>query len=158
MKLWIFVLSFLLFSFSEIHKYFHSYTDFQINTKTGNAEAVIELFWHDLELSLSKQYHQSISVKDDDFSSLLQQYLSSHFQLKGKDQKVISFSFVGYEIKRDEIEIYLEYKQLNDFSGFYLMNSLLLDEFPEQVNQVMVKHKGKKSTYVLNSKKREVQL
>ena len=63
--------------------------------------------------------------------------------------------FVGYDIHADEINVFLEFPNVSDFSGMQLKNSLLVQEFPEQINQVMLKQGKIKKSWVFNSKSLE---
>jgi hypothetical protein len=143
-------LGFLFFGF--VHKYFHSHATLRTNNTSGQAEAEVELFWHDLEHSLSKESDRTISIKSVDFSSVLESYFSRNFQLLRSTGEKVNAVFIGYEIHADEIEVFIEYPGLTDFNGIRMKNELLVREFPEQVNQVTVKQGKTKKSFVFNSK------
>ena len=134
------------FCIGNAHKYYHSHCTFELNKKSGNAEAVIEVFWHDLEVSVNKYSEVKTSVKSSDFKDYLTKYLNSNFILRDSLKKSINLNLVGTEISNDEMNIYLEIPSVQNWEGITMENKLMFSEFPEQVNQVNVKsQKGKKS-------------
>ena len=134
------------------HKYYHSYSTFELNKKTRNAEVVIEVFWHDLEFSVSKFSGKAVKCAGKEFPGELKKYLAAHFLLKNKIGEETSAQLVGQEIKNDEMMIYLEYPGITTFDGAQLENKLMIKEFPDQVNQVSVKSTQGKKSIVFNSR------
>ena len=153
-KFFVFFL-FSLFVFSFSHKYFHSFTVLRTNSSTGSGEAEVEIIWHDLELSLSKDAGKTITIKSADFSKSLENYFLKNFQVVQPEGQKLNMIFVGYDIHADEINVFLEFPNVSDFSGMQLKNSLLVQEFPEQINQVMLKQGKIKKSWVFNSKSLE---
>jgi hypothetical protein len=151
-KLFYFSLVVLLASAFSLHKYYHSHCDLEINPKTGNAEAVIEVFWHDLEVSVGKENKKKVKMADKDFKELVQIYLKKHFTLRDSAGVEKEFNYIGNEMKGDETVLYLEFKETKSFAGCQLTNTLMLNEFPSQVNQVNVKEGTKKNSLVFDKK------
>lgn len=46
---------------------------------------------------------------------------------------------MGSEVKQEQISVFLEYENLKSFNGLTLTNSLLVREFPTQINKVNLK-------------------
>jgi hypothetical protein len=143
----IFVFTLLLIAASSFvaHKYYHSHAELLLSSSTGNAEAVIELYWHDLEVSLSKESDKKVSVKDSDWNERCSKYFKKHFILKDSIAVEVEQNFVGTSIKADQVLVYIEFKKVKTFKGYSMMNNLLMNEFPQQVNQVNLKGPVKKS-------------
>jgi hypothetical protein len=141
-----------LFLVSSTHKYYHSHCTLELNHKTGNAEAVIEVFWHDLEVSISKNSSKKVKVTDKDFPQSLKSYLENSFVLKDSLKKSLPFQLVGHDIKNDEMNIYLEFEKVKNWYGMQLENSLMIKEYPEQINQVNLKSGARKNSLVFTSK------
>ncbi len=145
MKQIVFFLSLIFLSAFAAHKYYHSHCELLLNEKTGSAEAVVELYWHDLEVSLSAEGKKKIKLGDKDFSEACGDYFKKHFVLKDSLGVEAELNFVGTETKGDQLIVYLEFKGVKQFKGFQLANTLLIKEFPQQVNQVNIKKPKKKS-------------
>ncbi|MFN6037795.1 MAG: DUF6702 family protein [Bacteroidota bacterium] len=132
--------------FALTHKYYHSHCALELNKKSGNAEAIIEVFWHDLEVSVNKFSETKTSVKAIEFKDHLTKYLNAHFIFRDSLKNSIGIHLVGTEILNEEMNIYLEISGIKNWKGISLENKLMTGEFTEQVNQVNVKsEKGKKS-------------
>jgi hypothetical protein len=141
----------ILFSFAA-HKYYHSHCSFELNAASGNAELVLEVFTHDVELALGKKNQKAIKIDDKEINSYLKDYLKENFILKNTEGKILDFTYVGSEVKGDEIQIYFEYPALKSFKGLVLTNSILSREFATQVNKVNLKNGEMKKSLVFTAK------
>ncbi|MBC7862085.1 MAG: hypothetical protein IAF38_03870, partial [Bacteroidia bacterium] len=100
----------------------------------------------------SKKNNKAIKINDKDLNTYVTDYLKENFSLKNAEGKVVEFDFVGTELKNDELSIFLEYKNLKSLSGFSLTNSVLVREFPTQINKVNFKNGEWKKTLVYSKK------
>lgn len=152
MKKLITIASVILFCAFASHKYYHSHADLLINPKTGNAEAVVEVYWHDLEVSLTKSNNKKITTTDKSFNEYCADYFKKHFVIKdslGAEQKQ---TYIGSEIKADMAIIYVEFPAVKTFRATKMTNTLLLKEFPQQVNQVNLKQGEKRKSLVFTGR------
>lgn len=153
MKNNIIITSFIfIFCSATIHKYYHSYCSVEINPKTKNAELVIDIFCHDLEISLTKNNGKEVKIENRNIDTLLKSYLLQTFILKNKNGNILKFKYVGSEVKQEQISVFLEYENLKSFNGLTLTNSLLVREFPTQINKVNLKNAEWKHTMVYTNK------
>lgn len=83
---------------------------------------------------------------------MLKSYLLQTFILKNKNGNILKFKYVGSEVKQEQISVFLEYENLKSFNGLTLTNSLLVREFPTQINKVNLKNAEWKHTMVYTNK------
>ena len=152
LSFWLIICFIAISLISSTHKYYHSHCTLELNKKTGSAEAVMEIFWHDLEASVSNFSGRKLKFTDSDFQQQLKQYLTVHFVIRDSSKSLIPFQLIGCELKSDEVSVYIEFPSIKNFKGLELENSLLVQEFPEQVNQVNIKNESGKKSMVFTSK------
>jgi hypothetical protein len=142
---YIFIFSLFFICGFSAHKYYHSHCELLLNDKTGNAEAVVEVYWHDLEVSINKQLEKKVKTTDKEFKDHCSVYFKKNLIVMDSTGKEFNQVFVGSEIKGDQLIVYLEYEGLTNLKGCSMINTLLISEFPQQVNQVNLKNQKKKS-------------
>lgn len=133
------------------HKYYHSYTTIEVNNTYNTLEIVSELIWHDAEKSLSTYYKKKVSINDPKIDSLLLHYYASHLIITSPNKDTLAYKWIGSELDKEHITIYLESK-CKTLNKHTIYNSLLIATFPEQVNQMAIKDTLIKKTYVFSSK------
>jgi len=107
----------------------------EANIQTKSMEVSIQMFWDDLEKTLSNIENRTITYEDSAFENLTKKYIQQHFVLS-KDKKIKNFQWIGLEIKKDLVICYVEYPGLIYVSHCVLKNDLLMQEFSDQVNLV----------------------
>ncbi|HXI00500.1 MAG TPA: DUF6702 family protein [Sphingobacteriaceae bacterium] len=139
---------------SIFHPFFVSVTEIKHNEKTKSIEISSKIFFDDFESALEKKYHTPIDIlKPADrkkVNQLINDYLSKHLILKinGKPVKMI---YLGYEIEEDGAWCYFEVPEVKKVSRIDIVNNILFENHPSQINMLHVTVKGiRKSTKLDN--------
>ena len=139
------------------HKFYTSLTQIEYKAETQSAEVIINLFSDDLELALSNQNKRKIKSTDPDFQALTYTYLNAKFRLKNAKNQFFKNEYVGLELKRDIVSIYLEIKLSADFDNFSLKQISLLETNKEQINIVNLKSGKARTTLIFTAGKPDIQ-
>ena len=133
------LLCFLLFIGLQAssHKYYTSITQVEYNSKTHSAEFIMNVFWDDLEKTLSNRFKKHISIDSKEFESYLKQYLPTVIQLKNKNH-LKPLNFIGTETKGMTMSVYFEIPLSEGLNNSELKQNLLIDDFAGQTNIVNI--------------------
>lgn len=129
-------------------------TDIAYSEKEKALQVVHKIFVDDLELHIEEKakssgqeirLHLNTPKEHPMADSVLQDYLSEHFQVKinGKKGKSI---FVGKEYENGAVWIYAEYPNLPKPKQLDIQDNLLLDLYDDQNNLVNLEVSGKKGS------------
>lgn len=141
----------VLSTWANAHKFYTSLTQVEYNPKTQSAEVIMNVFTDDLEMAISDHHKRKITSRDRDFNKLCYQYLDAKFQLKDPENQSLKNQYVGLEIKRDMVSIYLEVKLLQGLSNSSLTQVILLESNNEQTNIVNLKNGKNKTSLIFRS-------
>ncbi|SMO65778.1 DUF6702 family protein [Solitalea koreensis] len=119
------------------HKYYTSITQLEYNSKNHTAEFIVNVFWDDLEKTLSKRFNKQLHIDNKDFETYLKQYLPTVIQLKAKNQ-VKPINFIGTETKGMTMSVYFEIALPEGLNNAELKQNLLIDDFEGQTNIVNI--------------------
>ncbi len=140
------------------HPFFISLTELRYNTSSQKMEMAQKIFWDDLEISLAKEFDQSVDfLNPKDKAKLDQQirtYLLKHNQL-WVNGKPIALNYLGYEVEDDAAWFYLESAEAEIPKTVEIRNTLLLAEFDGQQNIVHVYFNSKSPKSMLLGKGEE---
>lgn len=124
-----------LFGFAIKHPFYLGICYFKYNTAGKTIETSVKLFVNDFEESLRKTYQQKVDLingkNEKEINSLIQDYLKKHLQLKVNNQ-LLDPVYLGYEIEKETVWMYLEYKQSSQIKQVEINNTLLYDFFSSQ--------------------------
>ena len=128
------------------HKFYVSMTDIDYNEKDKSLQISLKLTAHDLEIVLKEEGKGSMNfgseLEHDSAKVYLYTYIKSHFQIE-VDQKDYDYKIIGFEVFNDEnMYVYIEAKNINSIQELIIDNTILIDDFPKQVNYIHFKHKG----------------
>ena len=127
------------------HTFHASLMQVEYNDKEKLVEMSLQVFTHDLENILSRRSGKTVILeKTPDASQLTLAYLNESINLKGRDGKVRTFSWVGMEPEADAVWLYIETKMPEGLDGVELRNRVLFELFNDQVNRVHIKYDNKK--------------
>ena len=146
------LLFFLVTTAADAHKFCTSLTQIEYNSKTRAAEVVMNVFFDDWQLALSNQEKRKIRSDDKDFGALSAKYLSSHFQLKSRKNRLAKMQFVGFEFNKDIVTLYVEFPLPEGLDGAEVNQAILLDLYSEQTNMVNLMNGAKKKSLVFRDK------
>jgi hypothetical protein len=136
-----------------MHPFYLGITHLKQNTKTQSIEASFKLFVNDLEETLRKLNSKPIDLINGtnkvELNKLLESYLNTHFKLK-LNSKDIKFAYIGFEIEKDIVWIFVEYKQVKSIKTVEIENTLLYDHFKQQTNIIRLEANGSEQNNKLN--------
>ena len=148
----------LMASFTPImHKYYVGLTEVNIDSKKHSLDVSTKLFMDDLEAGLLKSYNKKVdlstSVNNKEVQQLLMNYLDANFKIN-VGGKLLKLKFVGYEVENDAVWCYSEVTSFKGKGTVSILNTLLYESFPEQVNLMNVNWDGvNKSVRLSNPEK-----
>ncbi|TDQ17269.1 hypothetical protein DFQ04_1921 [Algoriphagus boseongensis] len=141
-----------------VHPFFISLTEMRYNTNSKKMEIAQKIFWDDLEVSLSKEFGQSVDfLNPKDKAKLnqqLQTYLLKHNQV-WVNGKAVALNYLGYEVEEDAAWFYLESAAAETPKTVEMKNTVLLEEFNGQQNIVHVYFQSKSPRSMLLGKGEE---
>ena len=133
------LINFLLFL---VHTFYISLLTLEYKPEQQKIEYTLKLTAHDTEKALAnaigeKKYNlekQSITTND----SLLSQYVNTRclIEINGNPQRP---HYIGYELDDEELYIFQEIEVQEKPTKINIFNSLLLETFDQQVNEVIIK-------------------
>jgi hypothetical protein len=149
----IFLLFFIipLLSFST-HKYYLSLTQIEYKSESKSIQIIINVFMDDIETALNKDYSIDLQLtnknelKDNDV--YFKKYLEKNLSLK-IDAISSSFNYIGKEYDGDLVYFYLEIENVNNLESIEVVNTILIDHFPEQQNLIKSKVNKKHNSILL---------
>ena len=136
------------------HRYHTSLTRIDYNADEKSAEITIQVFTNDLEDALTKKNGGQPQVRLDKtpkVDELILSYLSDRFVLKNKDGKAKKMRWVGLQAKNDMTTIYVETPMPEGFAAATLENSILNDQFDDEVNLVTTRFGESKTDLVFKT-------
>ena len=144
-----------LLAFSTITHPIHlAVTEIAYSEKEKSLQVMHKIFVDDLELHIEQKIksagqeirlHLNTPKEHPMADSILQDYLSEHFQMKinGKSAKSV---FIGKEYENGAVWIYAEYPNLPKPKQLDIRDNLLLDLYDDQNNLVNLEVSGKKGS------------
>lgn len=134
---------------SFLHPLHVSNTEIAFNNKQKSVEIVCKLFTDDFEDALRKQNKTKIDLTaaglHKEMDVVIKKYMESHLQIKINNQKGV-LSYIGYEIDREAVKVYLEIENVKPFDKLNIDNRILCDYFDDQMNIVHVELFGKRKS------------
>lgn len=130
----IYILHILLFL---LHPFFVAVTDINLNPKTNNIEISSKIFTNDLEKAIANENNIALNITNPcnkaQANNLIALYLQKHLQVK-VNNKLYVVNFLGYQILDDAVWCYLETKKVPKIKTIGIVNTVLLDLHPSQIN------------------------
>lgn len=119
------------------HKFYVSISQIDVNKKDEVLEISIRLFADDLEEAIKKETGKILLLgsynQNPDSEKLIVSYLKNNFIVKQKEAK-INFKFIGYEMEKDIIWIYLENPFDPEIEKLHISNTLIISLYEDQKN------------------------
>jgi hypothetical protein len=115
-----------------------SLTTIKWNEESGRTEVIHRLHTHDAELGVGElQGIPDLSVEDVEGRAHIALYVEEHFHIKSSE-KALPLELIGAELSGNYILVYQEFPNRLPQS-IMVHDSILLETFPTQVNQVNIK-------------------
>ena len=74
-------------------------------------------------------------------------YLKQNFQLKSNGD-IIKIEYLGFEKKRDQINLYMEINDELNEGNFTIKNSILFNSFPNQKNIILIRKGNFRKSFI----------
>jgi hypothetical protein len=163
MRVLCFVLFSLLSSQLEAHEYFFGFAELEYNSVDNRYEGTLILSQHDLEHWLeSKNFTFSNLESEKENTKVLlelEPLLFDGFQVYSIDQTELIFSLQAFEIRPDGmVQFYFESETTPELYELKVRFDLMMDEFPEQQNKLMVLKNEQTFTSVFMRQSKEAKI
>jgi hypothetical protein len=122
---------------SALHKFYVSLTELRYNPDSSRLEVSMRIFPDDLDRALLEKYglatHLATGLEPAEADSLVGEYLTLHLRVEVNGAPV-SFTYLGKEPEANALWCYLESDPVTSPRSLKIRNTILLDEFEDQVN------------------------
>lgn len=154
MKTLIFLLLLSLPLTASAHRYHTSLTRIDYDADEKLAEITMQVFTNDIEDALRKkngdkqQIHLDKTPKIDE---MILNYLSDRFVLKNRAGETKKLRWIGLQTENDVTLFFVETPMPEGLDGATLENSILNDQFDDEVNLVTTRFGGAKTDLVFKT-------
>ena len=157
-KISIILLFFILInvSFAKAHPFYVSICQIDFNKNTEALEISVKVFADDLLLGLSEKGHEKLYLGEEKEDPKTDEYIYSYLQKSLKlrlNSSEVKFSYVGRELEKDVVWIYLEVENVSGLQHIDVECSLLTEVLEDQSNIIQVSD-GKALKNLLLNKRR----
>lgn len=153
------ILSIFLLGRSSEHPIYLSSTEVQYNSKNKSLEISVKIFADDLELVFEDKYKEKIELGTEREHPKAKEYIVTYIQNHLKfytDNKLQTYKYLGHESggKSDmfAMYVYLEAEQVKPFKILKVKNSILIDDYKNQLNFISCHTKNHGLKKVINRK------
>jgi hypothetical protein len=141
---------------------FHVCTgEMEYNAQTKRWEVSLKMHPSDIEAAIRKKTGKKVDVAAKEGSPELTDYLTTHFQLScaapAKIGSKAKLEFVGAELERGWLWVYFELPAPAGKGAVSLSHTVLLDQVDKQINTMLVKKNGRKSSLQFTIEKRKAE-
>jgi hypothetical protein len=139
--------------FLVFHPLYISVTEINHNAKDKTLEVSCKMFTNDFEATLEKSAHVKVDLSEPTnkrvTDKLITDYVSAHLQLK-VDGRAVVLHYIGSEKEADGTWCYFQVNDIPAVKKIDIMNSLLYDNFAQEINIMHVSVGGEKKSTRLN--------
>ncbi len=143
----------------DLHKFYVSTTIIEENILSNSIEITIKIFSDDLETVLQKSSTDPIFLGDEKENEhtdeWIEAYVKKHFNVEFNDRS-FEMRYLGKEVEFDLSFLYFEIAPNPGFTSLKIRNTLMMDEFAEQVNIVHLRFSGWEQRLMIDSKRPEI--
>ncbi|MEO8766459.1 MAG: DUF6702 family protein [Ginsengibacter sp.] len=137
-----------------LHPFYVSVSQVHENEKEKALEITCKIFTDDFEKILRKNYNSRVDLLDSaekvSMGKLINNYIKAHFSIS-VDGKDCYLRFIGFEQDEEAVDCYFQVSGIAVDKTVAIVNNILFDYRPEQVNIVHVTAKGvRKSIQLIN--------
>ncbi|WP_417317122.1 DUF6702 family protein [Emcibacter sp.] len=130
------------------HRFAASFTVVDIRMDKNALQVTHRLFTHDVEDLIRTHGNVSGELSDKHISAFLKDYVGGKFALYDGDGNQIDLAWVGYEYSVEDIHVYQEAPLPGRLEKLGVIDRILTETFPDQVNRVNVEKDNKVHTLV----------
>ncbi len=135
----------------EDHKFYYSRTTMRPSRQGYALEIEMRIFTDDLELAIDRENELTrlgTLVESNDANFRIEDYIRSNFGIYINDQ-FTDYRFFGKEVDFDITYCYMEASIPHDIYTFEVQNTILMEFFPSQVNEIDVRLNGTRKRLML---------
>lgn len=133
----------------KLHPFHISVTEINHNAADKTLEISCKIFTDDFETILAKNYKTKVDLINPSakaaMDSLVKKYIFSHLQIKA-DGKPVAFSYLGFENDKEAAYVFFEVVTISSVSKLEISNSILYDQFDDQMNIMHVTVAGNRKS------------
>jgi len=141
------------------HPFHVSVVEINHNANDKTLEISCKIFTDDFEKILAKNYKTHVDLTNPPnhaaMDSLVKKYIFSHLALKANGRPV-SFAYVGFEPDNEAVYGYIEVDNISAVSKVDITNTLMYDQFDDQVNIMHVIVNGNRKSTRLTYPEKDV--
>ncbi len=150
---WLLIFSLGVFP-TQHHPIFVSVTNIEHNAASKTLEISCKIFTDDLEIAIRKKYNTKVDLLDVKLTpvmnKLVNDYIQNHLSIKA-DNNLVQLNFIGFEQQEEGIISYFEVKNISRLNKIDVVNNILYDEKPQQMEIIHVTVKGERKSSRLNN-------
>jgi len=140
---------------AQAHNFHVGLTEISFNPRTGSTEVVHTYTAHDVEALLMNLYQRHFDLGLEEDQAVFRRYLEKQFRITFNG-KPLPLQWVGLQANVDSIIVFQEIEKTELPPGAVLLDGVLTDFLPQQVNNVNVSGPGRPAaSIVFNRDRRE---
>jgi len=140
---------------AQAHNFHVGLTEISFNPRTGSTEVVHTYTAHDVEALLLNLYQRHFDLGLEEDQAVFRRYLEKQFRIT-VNGKPLPLQWVGLQANVDSIVVFQEIEKTELPPGAVLLDGVLTDFLPQQVNNVNVSAPGRPAaSIVFNRDRRE---
>ncbi|WP_035373529.1 DUF6702 family protein [Pseudoduganella violaceinigra] len=140
---------------AHAHNFHVGLTEISFNPRTGSTEVVHTYTAHDVEALLMNLYQRQFDLGLEEDQAVFRRYLEKQFRISAGG-KPLPLQWVGMQANIDSINVFQEIEKTALPPGAVLVDGVLTDFLPQQVNNVNVSGPGRPTaSIVFNRERRE---
>ncbi len=147
------LLALLICSSTLMHKFYVSLTEIRYNDSTERFEVSMRIFPDDLDQALLQRSgintQLATELEHEKADSLLMVYLLEDFKLQVNGEE-LELNYLGKEPESDAVWCYLESSRVAAPETVTILNAILTEFFPDQVNIIQLYHGNWNKGLLLN--------
>jgi len=141
---------------AQAHNFHVGLTEISFNPRTGSTEVVHTYTAHDVEALLMNLYQRQFDLGLEEDQAVFRRYLEKQFRIS-VNGKPVALQWVGMQANVDSINVFQEIEKTELPAGAVLMDGVLTDFLPQQVNNVNVSGPGRPAASIVFSRERREQ-
>jgi len=140
----------------QAHNFHVGLTEISFNPRTGSTEVVHTYTAHDVEALLMNLYQRNFDLGLEEDQAVFRRYLEKQFRITANG-KPLPLHWVGMQANVDSINVYQEIEKTELPPGAVLLDGVLTDFLPQQVNNVNVSGPGRPAVSIIFNRERREQ-
>lgn len=125
---------------ADFHKYYFTKMTMERNFEENSLEVQFRFFSDDLEKVLGEGDSFHVRLGDDreadNADELIFDYLFEHVSISGEGWNEVQVNYIGKDVDNEITLVYLEYTGISKWSEVTISNSIMLDLFEGQSNDI----------------------